>query len=81
MRSLNDILTAMIGANWRTTVIGYVKLIIAAIAQYVMSGQPIPSTAQGWLLWAYGLVGVVQGHVQKDAAVSNAPKPGPAQPV
>lgn len=78
---MNDLLTDLLGASWRTTLIGYVKLMIAAAAQYVLSGQPIPHDLNGWLIWAYGLVGVIQGHVTKDATVSNAPRPAEAAKV
>lgn len=72
---MNDLMTALLGANWRTTAASYAQLAVLSIATYFYEGGQWPISPEGWATIGYGIFGVIKGHATKDAAVSNEPKP------
>ena len=68
----------LLGANWKSTVIGFV----AAVVNYLATlGPNLPVTPQDWGHVLMSAILAALGSVVKDFNVSNSPKPGPATAV
>ena len=68
----------MFTGSWKTTVIG----VLAGILNYLANlGPNLPSDGKGWGVVMFSAVLTALGVAAKDANVSNAPIPGPANPV
>ncbi len=73
-------MNALFGASWKTSLTGYVESAVLVGAALVHDGG-IPATAEGWVLFAVGILRGIMGRVSKDANVSNAPRPQSAATV
>lgn len=68
----------IIGASWKTTVIGFVG---ALFNYFVTLGPNLPVTKEDWIHAMTSALIFAFGATVKDANVSNAPKPVAAQAV
>jgi hypothetical protein len=75
-------MTTLLGASWRTTIMGYVVAAVLYVQEMVNAGTALPKDKHGWMTLIIAAAIAIWGHQQKDATVSNAPNPLPeAQPV
>ena len=68
----------MFTGSWKTTVIG----VLAGIVNYIAGlGANLPTDGKGWGVVLLSAILAALGIASKDSNVSNAPVPGPANPV
>ena len=79
---MNDLLTKLLGASWKTSVYGGIAGLIIIVQGMLENGQVIPDThPMDWASWgkfAFGIAVAWAIHETKAKGVSNAPIPAPA---
>jgi len=70
----------MLGSSWMTSAVGYV-VIVLTVAQQVFVEQGLPSSTDGWLKFAGGIVTGVGIALAKDFNKSNSSHPQPVAQV
>lgn len=65
----------MVGASWKTSIMGYILAVLAVVQEMMSSGQAFPTTVKGWITYVAAIVIAVMGRMAKDGDVSNAPNP------
>lgn len=71
-------MASLLGASWKTTLIGFVAAVINYIAGL---GMNLPTDGKGWGTVMLSAALFAFGAATKDANVSNAPNPSQAAPV
>jgi hypothetical protein len=75
-------LTKLLGASWKTTLLGWAVGVLIIIQGMLESGTAFPTDAAGWMKFVTGIVIGLLGQQAKSKDVSNAPIPlAVAQPV
>ena len=75
MKGTNDIMTPILGSNWRTALSGYGESAFGYMITYLYNGGAIPNTKEGWALLGMSTLRAVTAYNTKDKQVTNSQNP------
>lgn len=69
---MDKFMSSILGASWRTGLTGYGEAVLLYVIAYIKDDNPLPTTKEGWVLFAGAILRVIFAYNTKDKQVTNS---------